>query len=49
MIMDQDSTFISSLMIYILEARYQIKNSSPLQSSTVTSRSWNEVIVNNAN
>ena len=41
-IIDQDSTFMSSLMNYLFEKLdIKIKNSSTLQSSIITGRAWN--------
>ena len=45
-IMDQDSTFISSLMNYLLKKfDIKIKNSTPSQSLIATGRTWHQVIV----
>ena len=48
-IMDQDSAFMFSLELFIQETRYQNKNSSTLQSSIITDRTWSKVIVNSSN
>ena len=45
-IMDQDSTFISSLMNYLLKKFHiKIKNSTPSQSLIATGKTWHQVIV----
>ena len=46
MMMDEDSAFLSSLMMLLVqEPGYQYQNSRPLQSQVITSRTWHKVLV----
>ena len=48
--MDQDSTFMSSLISYLFKKLdIIIKNSSTLRSLAVMGKTWNQITINNFN